>query len=76
MVMEDGWVEFVPKESTISEEVVAIEKAKQSLSSSDYKVIKCMEAYLVGEPLPYDINELHKERDLQRQIINEAEAAL
>ena len=75
MVIEDGWVEFIPKVSTTSEERFAIQQAKEMLSSTDYKVIKCMEAYLVGEPLPYDISELHSEREEQRKIINDAEKA-
>ena len=78
MVIADGWVKEEPIIEEISEEEIArnnaadeIEELKNSLTASDYKIIKCMEAYLCGEDLPYDINLLHAERNLQRQKINE-----
>ncbi len=52
----------------ISEE---IEKAKEELEASDYKVIKCNEADLLKETPPYDIRKLHKERQALRDRINE-----
>lgn len=52
----------------------AIEKLKKKLTSSDYKIIKCYEASLVGKELPYDINEVHKERQEIRDEINRLEA--
>ena len=48
-----------------------IESMKQDLASSDYKIIKCMECYLLGKELPYDINALHEERQAKRDEINE-----
>lgn len=36
----------------------------------DYKVIKCYEAQLVGEALPYDMDELHTKRQAARDEIN------
>jgi hypothetical protein len=50
-----------------------ISKLKDQLAASDYKVIKCIESYLAGEELPYDINELHQERDSVRKEINKLE---
>lgn len=50
-----------------------VEELKQSLTDSDYKVIKCYEASLAGEPLPYDFGELREERQAIRQRINELE---
>lgn len=41
------------------------------LTASDYKVIKCYEAQLVGEPLPYDKNVIHTDRQAIRDRINE-----
>lgn len=79
MVMEDGWVEFVQpaqKEVVInnvlpqSEEPSEVVEARESLAASDYKVIKCMEAYLSGHPFPYDMHELIHEREEYRRIIN------
>lgn len=50
-----------------------IAKLKAQLESTDYKIIKCSEAQLVGEELPYDISELHAERQALRDRINELE---
>lgn len=49
---------------------------KQKLTDSDYKVIKCYESSLVGSEMPYNINEVHKERQLIRDEINELEKKL
>ena len=53
-----------------------IEKLKSSIESSDYKIIKCYEASLIGESMPYDISSLHQERQIIRNRINELEAKL
>lgn len=42
----------------------------------DWKVIKCYEAKLLGEELPYDINELMTERQKARDEINELQQQL
>lgn len=54
----------------------AVRELKESLRAGDYKIIKCFEAYLQGEPMPYDIGELHSERQAQRDRIKELEAKL
>ena len=59
--------ECVPK----SEE---IERLKSELQESDYKVIKCAEAMAVGAEMPYNMTELHKERQALRDKINELES--
>ena len=51
-----------------------IAKLKAQLESTDYKIIKCSEAKLVSEDLPYDISELHAERQALRDRINELES--
>lgn len=43
---------------------------KDELKDDDYKIIKCYEASLVGEPLPYDIEALHTKRQKIREQIN------
>lgn len=53
-----------------------IEELKSSIESSDYKIIKCYEASLTGEIMPYDITSLHQERQIIRNRINELEAKL
>lgn len=46
---------------------------KEELSATDYKVIKCAEAQLLGLPLPYDMEALHAERQALRDEINKLE---
>jgi hypothetical protein len=49
---------------------------KEELSDSDYKVTKCYEASLTGAELPYDIAELHAQRQQIRDDINALEDEL
>ncbi|WP_280646689.1 MULTISPECIES: hypothetical protein [unclassified Dysgonomonas] len=49
---------------------------KEQLSNGDYKIVKCYEANLLGEQLPYDMAKLHAERDEIRNRINELEKLL
>ena len=53
-----------------------IDAIKAELSETDYQVIKCYEASLVGEELPYDINALHEDRNEKRAQINALETKL
>lgn len=53
-----------------------IQELKERLSAEDYKIVKCYEASLLGNPLPYDISKLHTERQAQRDRINELETKL
>ena len=61
----------------VAEAIVVDEAAQRSaealaaLAEGDYRVIKCVEAYLTGEPLPYDIAALHAEREALRRQVNE-----
>ena len=63
-------VEEVPQ---LKEEQIA--ELKAQLTATDYKIIKCSEASLVGEELPYDIITLHAERQVIRDKINELEGS-
>lgn len=45
----------------------------QELSDEDYKIIKCMEAFLCKFDMPYDYLSLINERDKKRSRINELE---
>lgn len=47
-----------------------IEELKASLTDTDYQVIKCYEASLIGAPMPYDMTELHNSRQEIRDQIN------
>ena len=51
-----------------------IERLKSELQESDYKVIKCAEAMTIGAELPYNMTELHNERQALRDKINELES--
>ena len=63
--IEDDGVEK-PKDERIAE-------LKEQLSATDYKVIKCSECQLAGEPIPYDVAALHAERQAIRDEINKLE---
>lgn len=53
-----------------------IDAIKAELSETDYQVIKCYEASLVGEELPYDIKALHEDKNEKRAQINALETNL
>ena len=79
MLAEQGWVEVVPP--TPAEEEIAqqqreqrIWELKEQLAQGDYKIIKCAEAQLTNEPMPYDVATLVAERNAMRAEINELEA--
>lgn len=50
-----------------------IERLKNELAASDYKVTKSYEASLAGEEPPYDMAALHSERQALRDQINDLE---
>lgn len=53
-----------------------IQALKDKLSSTDYKIMKCYEATMLKEALPYDVSELHIQRQTWRDDINELEGKL
>lgn len=78
-LQEAGWTVVVPPTPT-AEEIARqqreqrIWELKDQLAQGDYKIIKCAEAQLTGEPMPYDVAELVAERNELRKQINELEA--
>ena len=66
------WVEpeTHPYEPTIQDQINAL---KKELESTDYKIIKCSECQLLGQPMPYDVAELHEQRQAIRDKINKLE---
>lgn len=50
-----------------------INRLKSELTATDYQVIKSYEYALSGQPLPYNLNDLHSERQHLRNRINELE---
>lgn len=70
-LMADGWEVYEPAIIPAEEaEEPEDDRALGELSEGDYKVIKCMEAFLCGEPLPYDIAALHAERQALREKVS------
>lgn len=69
------YLESIKRPDPTPEEVKKeeIERLKQELSETDYKIIKCSEYSLAGVELPYDIAELHAKRQALRDRINELE---
>lgn len=53
-----------------------IKALKEELDNTDYKVIKCYEAFLVGEAMPYNAQDLHTSRQSIRDKINSLEVDL
>ena len=77
-LQEAGWTEVVPP--TPTEEEIArqqrearIWELKDQLAQGDYKIIKCAEAQLKGEEMPYNVAEIVAERNAMRDEINELE---
>lgn len=78
-IYEKGVVTYVDDDAPVSTpENIEIEVTflKENLTSTDYKVIKNVECMVLGLPLPYNAEELHRERQALRNKINELEKAL
>ena len=52
------------------EKQAKIKELQSELNESDYKIIKCNEYKFAGLELPYNIEELHKQRQALRDEIN------
>lgn len=73
IIAKTGLKDIVIPEKTDTEK---IEELKTKLTDTDYKIIKCSEYQLAGKELPYDIVELHNERQALRDEINEIETTV
>lgn len=73
-------VDYIPTEPTreeiIAEKQMHIESHKAQIAETDYKIIKCSEAQLIGAPMPYDVEALHAERQALRDEINKLKEEL
>lgn len=79
LVIEDGTlvgIKPIAKPEPEPDYEAQIATLKEGLAATDYKIIKCSEAQLVGEELPYNVTELHTERQALRDQINELEALI
>lgn len=73
-VIEVEDVAYEPtREEIIAEKQAVIESLKAQIAESDYKVIKCSEAQFLGAEMPYNVAELHKQRQALRDEINKLE---
>lgn len=61
------------KDIEIENQKSEIIKFKNKLKETDYQIIKSSEYQLLGLDIPYDLEELHKERQMLRNKINELE---
>jgi hypothetical protein len=80
-IIDDGFGNPVLTEplDLINEKNIKIRKVKElkdNLNNSDYKIIKCYEAFMRQLPLPYNLEELSAQRDAWRAEINELEEEL
>jgi hypothetical protein len=67
----------IPSETTTDDlTIVQITSLKSQIAETDYKIIKCIEYQLVDKELPYDITQLHADRQTLRDQINILEVNL
>ena len=69
---EDKLAEMLAAEKK-AESDAEIARLKAELAATDYQIIKCSECMLLGEPMPYDVAELHERRQAIRDAINALE---
>jgi hypothetical protein len=55
---------------------IKIQDLKLKLNSTDYQIIKCYEASMREQSLPYNLEELSAQRDVWRAEINQLEEEL
>ena len=69
-VFDENKYQKILNTETEEEKQAKIKELQSELNESDYKIIKCNEYELAGLELPYDIEELHKQRQALRDEIN------
>jgi asparagine N-glycosylation enzyme membrane subunit Stt3 len=67
---------FKEKENRRQEIRLIKEQRKILLQETDYQIIKCYEAFMRQQPLPYNLEELSSQRDAWRAEINQLEEEL
>jgi hypothetical protein len=73
---EKVWIKKIKFEVSHKKIIKKISNMKQQLADTDYKVVKNMESQMAMEELPYEPIELHNERQVLRDKINELETLL
>jgi len=61
------------QEIEVEKQKAEINNLKSQLEETDYKIIKSSEYQLLGLEVPYNLEELHAERQALRDRINELE---
>jgi hypothetical protein len=84
--IKDGKVVFIGKveseeinrtqEDIRNEKLLKISGLIQQLTATDYQIIKCYEAFMRQQTLPYNLEELSAQRDEWRAEINQLEEEL
>ena len=69
-VFDENKYQEILNTETEEEKQAKIKELQSELNESDYKIIKCNEYKLAALELPYDIEELHKQRQVLRDEIN------
>lgn len=69
-VFDENKYKEILSQEVEEEKQAKIKELQSKLNESDYKIIKCNEYKLAGLELPYDIEELHKQRQALRDEIN------
>lgn len=66
------------QEQLASQKVIDLQAQLSSTSSEigDYRIVKCMEASLLGQEMPYDLEALVKARQKVRDQINQTQDQL
>lgn len=59
---------YIKQNEKINSANIIAEKM-EFLRNTDYKILKCYEAYMSNETLPYDFEQLKIEREEARQVI-------
>lgn len=72
----DKFLTHNPKVKEIMADSRTLKAYENKLSETDYKVIKCYEYSLIGLELPYNMEEVHAEREAIREKIRELEEKL
>jgi hypothetical protein len=68
-----GYSEQDQKIINLNEKLLRKDYLKEQLNLTDYRVIKCYEAQLLQEEMPYDLQTLLAERKAWRDEINQIE---
>lgn len=81
MIIDDGFGNPINVEQGFlknNKQIIStnIKQLRKNLDNTDYKIIKCYEASLLNEPMPYNIQELTIQRKQWREEINSLEQQL